>query len=83
MNIDSILKRAQEFAEKNSIELNPNVDVVNTVLHGLIRKQTKHGKLYCPCRLQNIKENICPCEACVEDVRARGECHCRLFVKKI
>jgi len=39
---------------------------------------------YCPCRIQRIPENICPCKEFrdqVADPAYEGFCHCRLYYK--
>ena len=39
---------------------------------------------YCPCRLQKVPENICPCREFrdqVADPGYEGYCHCMLYFK--
>jgi len=31
------------------------------VIEGLLQKKEKYGDFYCPCKIENIPENICPC----------------------
>lgn len=59
-------------------EVNLNEDNLEVIANGLVRNYIKYGFLYCPCKLQRIPENICPCK----EFRETKECHCGLFVKK-
>lgn len=36
---------------------------------------------YCPCKLEKIEENKCPCSEFVKS-KSPGFCHCTLFYKK-
>ena len=39
---------------------------------------------YCPCRIQKIPDNICPCKEFrdqIADPAYEGYCHCRLYFK--
>lgn len=40
------------------------------------------GFAYCPCKIEHIAENICPCVTCIEEINENGHCHCRMFIKK-
>lgn len=31
------------------------------VMEGLLQKKEKYGDFFCPCKIENIPENICPC----------------------
>jgi hypothetical protein len=68
------------FCEKCG--LNPDIDIVNNIQNGLLKKYKRFGNFYCPCKLQNIPENICPCKDHLKEIEANGICHCRLYVKK-
>ncbi len=41
----------------------------------------EEGAPYCPCKLQHIDENICPCEECLDEAEELGHCHCQMYVK--
>jgi len=72
---------ADTYARKNSFRLNPRENIVDLVIRGLLKKEEKTGKRYCPCRIQNLPENICPCVYHKDEIKKDGECHCVLFVK--
>ena len=57
-----------------SFILNPDKGHVAFIRRGL---EKKGG--YCPCRVQKVSENICPCVEFLET----GHCRCQLFIKKV
>ncbi|ODS35483.1 hypothetical protein BEH94_06520 [Candidatus Altiarchaeales archaeon WOR_SM1_SCG] len=73
---------AEEYAKTNGFNVNPKDKVLSVVIEGLIAKQEKFGKRYCPCRIQRIQENICPCVYHKDEIKKDGECHCQLFVRQ-
>ena len=52
--------------------INMDAPHVNIIIDGLIKKGG-----YCPCKVQKIPENLCPCT----EFLTTGVCHCRLWVK--
>lgn len=78
---DLIKNWAETYAKANGFKLNPEEKVVDMVVNGLIMKEEKFGKKYCPCRLENVPENVCPCVYHKDEVEKDGQCHCMLFVK--
>ncbi len=45
------------------------------IIEGLLGKYKQFGDFYCPCRFDNIPENICPClETRQGAVRREGKC---------
>lgn len=51
-----------------------------------IENALKMREGYCPCRIQRIPENICPCKEFrdqVADPAFEGYCHCRLYYKSL
>ena len=41
------------------------------------KKRLKQNNGFCPCKLQRIPDNKCPCK----DFRETGECTCGLYIK--
>lgn len=67
-----ILKRSENFAELRGYTFNEDKDLV---IEGLVGKQKMYGDFYCPCRFENIPENVCPClETRMNEVRKVGHC---------
>ena len=56
---------------KRKMKLNPNKEIVQEVREGL---KAKGG--YCPCRIGETEDNICPCVP----FREEGDCVCQLYV---
>ena len=54
-------------------KINNNLKYTLTIIRGLIEKNG-----YCPCKLEKIEENICPCDEFINT----GKCHCQLFVER-
>lgn len=60
-----------------------NDDVVNSLNDMLL----KFGKFYCPCRPIEIMSEekrqvfVCPCVPHLKEIKTKGSCHCKLFVK--
>lgn len=64
----------QNGTRKFQIHLNPDKEFVS-----VLRKRIRQNNGYCPCKLERVPENKCPCE----DLRNNGECECALYVKEI
>ncbi len=81
-----LFKGSEKYAEKAGYKLNPEVEIVETIVVGLAKNKLKHGCAYCPCMIvtgdpNEDKKIICPCRVHKEDIEKRGKCHCGLFVK--
>ena len=81
-----ILKGSQKYAEKMGYELNPDSEIVKTIITGLAKNKLRHGRAYCPCMFvtgnpDEDKKIICPCKVHHEDIEKSGRCHCGLFVQ--
>lgn len=72
---------ADAYAKKHGFRLNPDSETSDLVLRGLIANEKKRKLRYCPCRVGDKRENICPCAFHLAEVRDDGQCHCNLFVK--
>lgn len=78
-----VLKRLfEKVAELKGWRLNPDERVQRAIITGLVRNMITYGHMYCPCRLQRTRENICPCVHAEKEIAERGRCHCGLFVRK-
>jgi len=77
----------EEYAKKNGFKLNPNREVVERIIKGLLENEKKYGQKYCPCRRisgnsEEDKSKICPCAWHREEIEKNGRCLCGLFVKE-
>lgn len=83
---DRLLKGSEKYAQRAGYKLNPDAEVVGTIITGLAKNKMKHGRAYCPCMFvtgdpDEDKKIICPCRVHREDIEKHGKCHCGLFVK--
>ncbi|MDA8336404.1 MAG: hypothetical protein M0Z41_15685 [Peptococcaceae bacterium] len=75
-----ITQRVDNFAVLRRYVFN---DMKDLVLEGLMQKKDRYGDFYCPCRLDNVPENLCPClETRMNRVLKEGSCRCGLFWKE-
>jgi thioredoxin len=84
--LEPLIKNYQEYAEKNGFRLNPNREVVERLIKGMLENEKKFGGKYCPCRRisgnpEEDKGKICPCQWHREEIERDGHCFCGLFVK--
>ncbi len=85
--IDRVIREYEEYAEKNGFKLNPNREIVERLIKGLLENEKKYGARYCPCRRvagnqAEDKPKICPCAWHRSEIEKDGHCFCGLFVKK-
>ena len=73
-----IYKHAQELSK----HLRYTIIVNEMVFRSLRFMYEKFGIPYCPCKLERVEKNICPCEDHVKDLIEKGRCHCGLFEKR-
>lgn len=62
------------------ITFNEDREFVEKIREGLKKKGG-----YCPCRIQNVEDNMCMCKEFREqiaDPNFEGYCHCRLYYKE-
>lgn len=62
-----IRERVDTYARMKGFVFNEDKELV---LEGLLQKNEQYGDFYCPCRFENIPDNVCPCL----DTR-KGEVH--------
>ena len=36
---------------------------------------------FCPCKVEHIEDNICPCKDCIEEIKENGYCICKMYFK--
>lgn len=87
MKAEELLDSLKRYAESQGFDINPDKDVVNFVVQGLLRNEEKFGYRYCPCRAVTGDKKldariICPCAYHKEEIKNIGRCHCGLFVAK-
>jgi ferredoxin-thioredoxin reductase catalytic subunit len=58
------------------IQINPDFSHTRKIISGLEKNYKKYGYSYCPCRIDKIPDNICPCKEFLET----KNCICGLFI---
>jgi ferredoxin-thioredoxin reductase catalytic subunit len=79
--IKRLTEEYREYAKKNGFSINPNKEIVEYLIKGLLNNEKKFGKKYCPCRREHNDKVVCPCAYHKKEIREQGNCHCFLFVK--
>lgn len=68
-----IRNRVENYARLRNYTFNEDKELV---IEGLIGKNNLYGDFYCPCRFENIPENVCPClPTRMNDVKKMGHCY--------
>jgi|TARA_Y100000034_G_scaffold87295_1_gene104689 ferredoxin-thioredoxin reductase catalytic subunit len=85
-NREKLLIKFEMHARKNKIRLNPNGEIIEGMINGLLKNKELRGEIYCPCRILigNKKEDkkiICPCVFHKKEIKEEGHCKCNLFIK--
>jgi len=70
------------IAKKNGWKLSSDRKRVKLLIAHLLANWANYGHPYCPCRLEHIRENICPCIWASNEIKNYGMCKCRLFYSK-
>ena len=77
----------RRFAASRDLFLNPDGELVDGLLEGLLRNRAKHGYPSCPCcfatgdRARDA-DIICPCDDSRAALPRDGICRCGLFVTR-
>ncbi len=79
--------KLQKYAASHGFMLNADEAITEGVIKGLLKNKSKHGEIYCPCRVvtgdrQEDKKIICPCIYHKDEIKRDRHCKCRLFWKK-
>ena len=69
---EEIRERVDTFARLKGYVFSEDKELV---MEGLLEKKEEYGDFFCPCRIENIQENVCPClETRQNQVRKEGHC---------
>ncbi len=69
---EEIRERVDTFASLKGYVFSEDKELV---MEGLLEKKEKYGDFFCPCRIENIPENVCPClKTRHNEVRKEGHC---------
>lgn len=78
---------ARSVSSKQGWALNPDADLLSSILSGLSKNKERYGFFLCPCRDSwgdRVKDADikCPCSYAKKDISDFNRCYCGLFVKK-
>lgn len=85
---EELKNRWKNFSDKNDFVLNPDENMVDNVVKGVLGNEKEMGLKICPCRLSDGSrkrdaELICPCNFKAQETwKEEGRCWCGLFVKE-
>ncbi len=84
--IKELADKYRKYAKEKGVRLNPDEQITEGVIKGVLRNEKKYGEKYCPCRRvegdpEIDKKIICPCRYSQKEIQETGHCHCYLFVK--
>jgi len=86
MNKNELRAYLQGHANKNKWILQPSQIILNTRLAAMLKRLTADGKPVCPCKAYVNEEltpqSCCPCPEAVMDIQEKGQCHCRVFLRR-
>jgi ferredoxin-thioredoxin reductase catalytic subunit len=83
----ALMARLKAEAEQGGYLLNPDEDMVLSLMRGLLTNQRRHGYQACPCRevdgdLEIDRDIVCPCDYRDPDLDEFGTCFCALYVSE-
>lgn len=65
----------QKVADMYGFQVSPEGEKM--IIPGLEARKESFGARYCPCKIQKVVENVCPCV----ELRLDGTCTCGLFYR--
>ena len=86
IEFNNLLNKYKKYAKKEGFRLNPNEQIVKSLILAFIKRKKLKGEHYCPCRRiignkEEDKKIICPCIYHKEEILEQGHCLCHLFFK--
>ena len=83
--IDDVRQFAEMVANHKGWKLNPDPQLLQYLLEGLMINYNRYGYFQCPCRdswgtREKDDDIICPCVYCMPDQEEYGHCFCGLFL---
>ncbi|MEW6515869.1 MAG: ferredoxin-thioredoxin reductase catalytic domain-containing protein [candidate division FCPU426 bacterium] len=87
MEPERIARLRTTLEKRRGYSLNPDSDMTDALLDGLLVNTDRYGYAFCPCRLasgtyEQDRDLICPCNYRDQDVNEYGACYCGLYVSQ-
>lgn len=80
-DIKFTLENAEKAAVTINAQVNPETKIAQTIINALNKTIKTYGKMYCPCKINKVEENLCPCKEFRENPDMK-KCYCGLYVRK-
>lgn len=77
MEAEYIVEKIRELAELNNFDVSDNIQKIANAKSRMFGESWQR----CPCDGGN-EDRFCCSQLCQSDVRAKGHCHCNLFLRK-
>lgn len=83
--VRELTSRLKRWAESEGFFLNPDAEMVRSLVEGLLINRERYGYMSCPCiEAEGLREKdrdiICPCYYREADIEEFGTCYCSLYV---
>jgi len=87
MDREQYLAAITAAAPRKGRYLNPDTNIVNALVDGILTNKERYGYHSCPCRMAANDKDwdtdiICPCVYCDPDVAEYDACYCGLYVSE-
>lgn len=87
MTVEKYYEVLKKFAPTQGLILNPDWEIVEPLLMGLLVNGERYTYRTCPCRpaagvFEKDKDIICPCVYARPDIEEYGACYCWLYVSR-
>ena|SRR3990172_9038077 len=84
--VEKVRHMVEKYSRGSGFPLNPDEEIVATVVEGLARNRLRYGLAYCPCVIVSgnraaDRAIICPCSNHKADLARTGICHCALYTR--
>ena len=84
---ENLCRELKKMADEDGYTLQPDKEILEDLLIGLIENEKRYGYHACPCRLASgeLAEDmdiICPCDYRDPDLEDYGCCYCTLYVNE-
>ncbi len=81
------IKRLNDEAEASGYHLNPDMEMTESIVEGLLTNERNFGYMVCPCRFgigdaTADRDIVCPCDYRDEDLDEFDVCYCGLYVSQ-
>jgi ferredoxin-thioredoxin reductase catalytic chain len=85
--VKNLLAVLNKEAESGGYHLNPDTEVTEELVKGLLVNENRYGYRSCPCRLaagdkEKDLDIICPCDYRDPDLNEYNACYCGLYVSR-